>query len=144
MSDSNCESPDKCSATIEQKAEMKQIKDDYRRTHKALEENTRQIAGVKMLIAETATETRAFVRQGKESSDRNDREHTKIENEQKNIHSRINTFKEAVAKEVASLKVADEANKGKTNQKLDLAEVVKMALLISAILGIFKYVLPNG
>jgi len=133
--------------------QYKQIKNDYARLSKTIEENSMHMEAAVVNLATTATEVKSLAKSIQEMARINEKEHGKLEAEDRALHARVTNavnestklagnIKTSIAEKIGDLKVADKQNEGKLRSKLDIGEMLKLLLLLSTTLGIFKYLLP--
>ena len=139
--------------TINDKIEM--ITDSYDRTHGAIEENSQHLQETNIVLAGVSGDIKALTQSLRAYEAANSKEHTGFTFVDSNLHSRITVtqleLKEAkgeistqIAKEIGAVGKSMAETSGKIKGKVDWPEIIKLVMLMGALLGIFKYVLPGG
>ena len=153
--DIHCTNPKDCPTNRERLRDMEQIKDSYDKSQQALEENTQQIQDLNLNLVEQSGKIDTLLGAVKEYKEENEKEHDKAASGQSDLHSRVTGLALHTEKELgnlraefikkdAALEVGQAQVKGAVRGKVDWAEIIKLVMLISTILGIYKYVLPAG
>jgi hypothetical protein len=134
---------------------MERITRDYDKTQKQLSKTDEKLNAVITEAAVTNSKVNELVGEIRRDREDSQRLHGMIFEEFKSVHKRVTENRVEAVKMIGNAQLAStQANgeikasqvetKGILKGKIDWAEATKLVLLISAILGIFKYVLPNG
>jgi len=160
MGKEHCADPDSCppNKALSQRIALMdrryyEVKENYERVSGAIEENTRQMEEAVVNLALASAAVKTLNKSIGEMARINENQHGKLEAEDRSLHKRITDsrtettkligdVKTSMAEKIGDLKVADTKNEGKLGSKLDMGEILKLVLLLSATLGIFKYLLP--
>lgn len=152
--ETHCKNPDKCPANIERERDMSELKQDYEKTTKALKETDGKLNKAVTASAVTNTKLDGLIQEIRRDRADNQRLNGMFFEEFKTVHKRITDGRVEFVKQIGDAKLASaqatgeiKAGQGETKgllrNKIDWPEIIKLAILISTILGIFKYVLPN-
>lgn len=157
MSDTtkHCADPQKCPTNQERLRDMEDIKEAYNNSQRAYEETNTKLAATNLELVKQTTVIEGLARSVREYKADTEHELDGIAEEQKALHSRVTNLAVETTRELGNiktefaaregeLKVGQATTKGLLKNKIDWPEIIKLVLLISMILGIFKYVLPGG
>lgn len=155
MSGDHCANPDTCPTNVERERDMRQIKRDYDNTQKQLKDTDGKLNVAITEAAITNTKVDELVKEIRRDRADNQRLHEMHITEFKAVHKRVTDGRVETVKMIGDAKLvsahadgqltaAQVETKGMIKGKVDWAEIIKLVLLLSAILGIFKYLLPAG
>ena len=153
MSD-HCKSPDTCPINKERERDMETIKQDYSETKEALKKTDEKLNSVVTVSAVTNEKLDGLIGEIRRDRIDNQRAHEIHLSEFKAIHKRVTDAKIETTQAIGDAKLASAqadgkleikqaTTKGLLKGKFDLAEMGKLVFLISAVLGIFKYLMPG-
>ena len=150
----HCENPDTCPTNKERERDMETMRQDYSKTTEALKLTDEKLNSVVTTSAVTNEKLDGLIGEIRRDRIDNQRQHEKHRSEFRAIHKRVTDAKVETTQAIGDAKLASaQANgqlevkqattKGLLKGKFDLAEMGKLIFLISAVLGIFKYLLPG-
>lgn len=156
MSDSkHCADPENCPTNRERLRDMEEVTEAYNNSQRVHEETNEKLASTNIELVKQTAAIEGLAHSVREYKADTEHELDGIAQEQKALHSRVTNLaletkgelgniRTEFATREGELKVGQATTKGLLKNKIDWPEVIKLVLLVSMILGIFKYVLPGG